>query len=182
MNYKRKYLSFCTIILVSVSLLNNFSIAEEDAMSDYNLDIHLKKTVENELGIFKNKLLEKRHINKKAVYPMLKKYLRDKPKIYGAAFAFGPDIRNKQQIKSSPYVFRDGKKFIEKDLLDSYDYTMQDWYAIPANLKKPVWSKPYFDDGGGEAWMITYSIPLYSDRNKTKFIGVVTSDVLIPTE
>ena len=122
MNYKRKYLSFYAIILVSVSLHNNVSIAEEEAMSDYNLDTSIKKTVENELGSFKNKLLEKRHINKKAVYPLLKKYLRDKPRIYGAAFAFGPDIKNKQQIKSSPYVYRDGKKLIEKDLLDSYDY------------------------------------------------------------
>jgi hypothetical protein len=39
-----------------------------------------------------------------------------------------------------------------------------------------VWSEPYYDAGGGEAWMVTYSVPVYSSRKNPRLIGVVTID------
>lgn len=43
-------------------------------------------------------------------------------------------------------------------------------------------SKPYYDAGGGEAWMIAYSIPLYFQGKQPQLIGVLTSDLIVPNE
>jgi len=41
-----------------------------------------------------------------------------------------------------------------------------------------VWSAPYFDAGGGETWMITYSVPFFRrDGAARALAGVVTADL-----
>ena len=41
-----------------------------------------------------------------------------------------------------------------------------------------LWTKPYFDTGGGEITMVTYSMPVVIKLNNTlKFIAVVTADI-----
>jgi hypothetical protein len=35
-----------------------------------------------------------------------------------------------------------------------YDYTTQDWFSVPIKNRKDRWSLPYFDDGGGNIWMV----------------------------
>lgn len=96
-------------------------------------------------------------------------YLRAHPKIYGIAFApakGGP----------CPYVYRWSGGFQTVDLaLPGYDYAHMDWYTRPKDLRRPVWSNPYYDKGGGNIWMETYSIPLYLENGR--FYGVVTSDL-----
>ena len=56
----------------------------------------------------------------------------------------------------------------------AYDYTADEWFATPAQRKQDHWSAPYFDEGGGDIWMVTYSVPFF--RNGA-FAGVVTLDV-----
>ena len=46
-----------------------------------------------------------------------------------------------------------------------YDYLREDdkewpWYVTPRKLGKPMWTEPYFDEGGGEVNMVTWSVPL----------------------
>jgi sigma-B regulation protein RsbU (phosphoserine phosphatase) len=50
-----------------------------------------------------------------------------------------------------------------------------DWYQIPKLLKKPCWSEPYFDEGGADVLMTTYSIPLYDAQGK--MFAVFTADI-----
>jgi len=53
-----------------------------------------------------------------------------------------------------------------------------DWYQIPKELEKAMWSEPYYDQGGGNIIMSTYSIPLYiTKEGHQKFIGILTVDV-----
>lgn len=60
----------------------------------------------------------------------------------------------------------------------TYDYFRSDWYLIPKELKRPVWSEPYFDKGGGGILMVTYSYPFFTPSNgKQVFRGVVTADI-----
>ncbi|HEX7237341.1 MAG TPA: SpoIIE family protein phosphatase, partial [Gammaproteobacteria bacterium] len=44
---------------------------------------------------------------------------------------------------------------------------------------QPVWSLPYFDAGGGETWMVTYSVPFFRRvaGNPRALAGVVTADL-----
>lgn len=107
--------------------------------------------------------------------PVLTKFLKENPLIYGATLAFAPSETDGQKHWAAPYVYRSGSEFKEVNLPESYDYTISEWYAVPVDQKKPVWSNPYYDDGGGGVVMVTYSIPLYDQQNN--LIGVLTSDV-----
>jgi hypothetical protein len=55
-----------------------------------------------------------------------------------------------------------------------YDYTTLDWYREPMSLRKDRWSLPYFDEGGGNIWMVTYAVPF---RRGKRLAGVVTLDL-----
>ena len=37
--------------------------------------------------------------------------------------------------------------------------------SIKINYEDGHWSKPYFDCGGGDIWMMTYTVPFYGWRN-----------------
>ena len=50
-----------------------------------------------------------------------------------------------------------------------------DWYQIPKLLNKPYWSEPYYDEGGGEMMMTTYSKPLYDSEGK--LYAIITADM-----
>ena len=59
-----------------------------------------------------------------------------------------------------------------------YDYFKMDWYRLPKLLNRPVWSEPYYDHGGGDTLMCTYSTPFYKMvGGKRIFAGVLTMDV-----
>lgn len=77
------------------------------------------------------------------------------------------------------YVSRgaDGQ-WLAKHLGDSsYNYTMMPWYADAVQSGKPIWSEPYFDKGGGNRLMVTYSYPLKNASNQV--IAVMTADVSV---
>lgn len=50
-----------------------------------------------------------------------------------------------------------------------------DWYQIPKLLRRSYWCEPYYDEGGGEHIMTTFSRPLFDKRDN--MYGVVTADV-----
>ena len=56
-----------------------------------------------------------------------------------------------------------------------YEYFSQPWYTEPAEKLTPVWSEPYYDEGGGNTLMCTYSVPFFNEDNS--FAGVVTADM-----
>ena len=99
--------------------------------------------------------------------------------VFGVAMAFEPFAFNPKFYYFSPYCFRDQDR-IQITYLGSeaYRYFYWDWYQIPKELQKAVWTEPYFDEGGGNIIMSTYSVPFYRREGATrKFTGVVTADV-----
>jgi class 3 adenylate cyclase/HAMP domain-containing protein len=99
--------------------------------------------------------------------------------VFGVAVAFEPYAFNPQRYYFSPYCFRQGHQIKFTYLgSESYRYFYWDWYQLPKELHHPVWSEPYFDKGGGNIIMSTYSVPFYWGQGPTrKFEGVVTADV-----
>ncbi len=99
--------------------------------------------------------------------------------IFGSAVAFEPNRFQPGRLYYSPYVSRDGDKVAFQYLGGkNYQYFYMDWYQIPKQLQRPIWSEPYFDEGGGNVLMTTYSCPFYRTRNgKRIFEGVVTVDI-----
>jgi len=105
---------------------------------------------------------------------LMEKKLKDNKNIFGMAIAFEPYYYRKNVKLFSPYVSRSGDKIQSSNLADSYNYLYQDWYLIPQLLGTSYWGEPYFDEGGGNILMATYSQPIY--RNDM-FIGISTADI-----
>ena len=106
------------------------------------------------------------------------------PNVYGSTIAVEVDKEaNKSDARAqpfAPYYFRRGDTVAYSDLaLDSYGYQELPWYRRAADAKQPVWSAPYFDAGGGEIWMVTYSVPFFRKLPNTQraLAGVITADL-----
>lgn len=108
----------------------------------------------------------------------LKRNLERYPSVYGTCIAFQPHSYDPAQNGYAPYCYRKPDGSIEFVQLASpdYNYFQWDWYREPRDLKKPIWTEPYFDDGGGDAVMITYAVPFMRDGIVW---GVSTADVSI---
>lgn len=94
--------------------------------------------------------------------------------VYGMAIAYGPFMHHKDKEHYSPYYYRLGNDIISLDLGERYNYFVSDWYLIPKRLKRPYWSEPYFDEGGGDEIMVTYSHPVIK-RGEVK--AIATADI-----
>lgn len=112
---------------------------------------------------------------------LLKSMLFNNEELFGGAIAFEPNSYNKDSFYYSRYVYRQRDSVIFTNLDDpEYDYFYKDWYLIPKTMLKPAWSEPYYDEGGGNSLMSTYSVPFYRyDGNQEVFNGIVTVDVSI---
>ena len=111
------------------------------------------------------------------MYDITERLLLDNDFIYGCAVAFEPDYFPSEGHYFSPYSYRQENGEIKSMQLgsDTYDYHYMDWYQIPKLLNKPYWSEPYYDDGGGEKMMTTYSKPLYDSEGK--LYAIITADL-----
>ncbi len=96
---------------------------------------------------------------------ILRRSVENNPEIFGAALAFEPFYTDPSRKYYSPYFYKNGDSLIFKYLGDAqYDYFSMDWYQIPRELGRALWSEPYYDEGAGNALMTTYSVPLYRDN------------------
>ena len=112
------------------------------------------------------------------LYRITQRMLEDNPSIVGSAIAFKPDYFPEKGVWFSPYSYRESGAICSKQLGSAdYDYHTMEWYQITASLKHEYWSDPYFDKGGGEMLMTTYSYPLTDEAGN--LIAVVTADILL---
>ncbi len=119
---------------------------------------------------------------KVTLYMFLESTLRSHDEIFGAAIAMDPDDLPANPQYRAPYVFWENGDLVAKDLGEGdYHYEIWEWFTIPMQLDSAVWSEPYFDTGGGNALMVTHSVPLYPEGTTRDLRGVVTSDVLLET-
>lgn len=124
-------------------------------------------------------IIESSDHSKEELINLLYQMVKNNPEIYGAAMAFEPYYYDSLQKYYSPYFYRDSSEVIFKYIGDEkYNYFMMDWYQIPKELNRAMWSEPYYDEGAGNAIMSTYSVPMYKNQNgQRKFIGILTSDI-----
>ena len=111
-----------------------------------------------------------------SMYKLTRMMLVNNPFISGSAVAFEPNYFKEKGLYFSPYSYRVGDSIYNKQLgHEENDYHYDDWYQIPKILGKPYWSEPYFDDGGAEIMMTTYSFPLFDAEGK--LFAIFTADV-----
>jgi hypothetical protein len=101
------------------------------------------------------------------------------PRVFGMGVAFEPFAFDPSRRDYAFDLYRvDGQTRMKHILPPDYTphYREWDWYTNAKTAGKGVWSEPYFDAGGGEVPMLTYSTPIV---RKGKFVGVVTLDLSI---
>lgn len=132
------------------------------------------------------RVVEKLESNQRLTVAGLKKLLREhltiNDEVFGAAAAFDPKFSPVHNRLCAPYLSRSlNGAIVHTDLAaPSYNYPAQHWYTMPKQLHAPVWSEPYFDDGGGNVVMTTYSVPFYRMKNGVRrFAGIATSDISV---
>jgi sigma-B regulation protein RsbU (phosphoserine phosphatase) len=101
------------------------------------------------------------------------------PDVYGSTIAVEVPSDSASAEPFAPYYFRRAGTVHFSDLAkDSYAYSEQPWYRRAVSSGAPVWSPPYYDAGGGEAWMVTYSVPFFRKVDGERALaGVVTADL-----
>ena len=123
--------------------------------------------------------LEEASYDKNEIISLLHSVVQNNPEIYGATIAFEPYAFDKEVLYFAPYFYK-GKDKVELTYIgsDTYRYHYWDWYQIPKELGHAVWSEPYYDEGGGNIIMSTYSVPFYKEIDgKRKFMGIITADI-----
>ena len=97
------------------------------------------------------------------------------PDVYGSCIAFRPYGLEETVSAYAPYFYRgeDGPSF-EQLGKPEYNYFQWDWFRLPRDAGRAMWTEPYFDDGGGNAVMITHSVPF---RRDGLFWGIATIDI-----
>jgi len=124
-------------------------------------------------------MIQSGNLEKDSLYSFLKSIVKNNPSVYASAIAFEPYFYDKNLKYYSPYAYRQGKDVKTLQLgSDNYNYFIMDWYQIPKFLNKPYWSEPYYDTGGANALISTYSVPFYLNvKGESIFGGIITVDI-----
>jgi GAF domain-containing protein/HAMP domain-containing protein len=97
--------------------------------------------------------------------------------IFGSTLAYEPYQFQPNLYYWSPYYSRVSATELQFTQLGNptYNYYKWDWYTLPKARRVPVLSPPYFDFGGGNIWMVTWSAPFFNEAGNFK--GVATADI-----
>lgn len=97
-----------------------------------------------------------------SLYKVIRAVVENNDLIVGSAIAFEPFYFKENGEYFMLQTYRDGERIVSVRLGGkSYDYPCMDWYLLPKLLKTSYWSEPYYDGGGSNMIMSTFSLPLY---------------------
>jgi sigma-B regulation protein RsbU (phosphoserine phosphatase) len=177
---------FGIILLYSYYSSRNF-LLEESESNARHLTQYVARRIEQEFRSVAKAteslagFLETAKCDEETLLALLRRTVLRNKEIYGSCVAFQPYAFDKNTRAFAPYYFR-GKEGLKFEQLgsDAYDYFTKDWYHIPVVLKEPMWIEPYFDEGGGDIMMTTFSFPFYerdASGKKGELRGLVCADV-----
>ena len=124
-------------------------------------------------------ILSETHPSPEEAGRLLRDVVARRDDIYGATIALEPTEEHPAGF--APYFFHARGEVRYADLAaPEYRFTTKDWYTEPRVLRHAVWSEPYYDEGGGDVLMTTYSVPLLrTGSDGGDFMGVVTADITL---
>ena len=175
---------FLLVFLVSYSFTRHSlrKTARENAIDTGQKTIHAIEQVLRPVEIIPRNLawmLGQEKFTPEQLPEILENILRHNENIYGTIIAYEPSFFQEHGRYYAPYAYFRGDSICSTILGDEdYEYFYMDWYQIPKMIGKPYWSEPYYDEGGGNILMSTYSVPFYTHRGELQeFAGVVTVDI-----
>ncbi len=111
------------------------------------------------------------------MYRITNELVKNNEFIVGSAVAFKSKYYPDRGHFFAPYSYLNERgEFASKQLgTETNDYFTQEWYDKPLKSGSPVWSEPYFDEGGGAILMSTYSVPIKDKQGQ--IYAILTADL-----
>jgi len=111
------------------------------------------------------------------MYRITRELVENNPYIVGSTVAFAPYYYKDRGLYFAPYTCREADGSLKCFQLgtDSNRYHEQCWYTDCVKAGKPIWSEPYYDEGGAKLMMSTYSVPIQD--SSTNICAVFTADL-----
>jgi len=112
------------------------------------------------------------------MYKITENFVKSNEIIVGSTVAFVPNYFKSKGEYFAPYTFLDNFDGKYKSIQmgnDEYHYFDMEWFSEPYRLDKSRWSEPYFDEGGGDQLMTTYSVPVHDSLGNV--VAILTADV-----
>ena len=119
---------------------------------------------------------------------LLRRTVTGNEEIFGSGIGYQPAVYGHH----APYVYQpsgkygspeatsgdqDGKVVVTDLGRGGRAYEVADWFQLPVQMRRAVWTEPYYDDGGGHIVMATYATPVHLRHDPVRVSAVVTGDV-----
>ncbi len=125
-------------------------------------------------------VIEQRDHTEDQLRDLLREAVDEREDLFGAALALDPRFAENPARGFAPYYYYNDGVMQFADLAKAYDYVQSIWFREPLSRTSPTWSEPYFDDGGGNAFMATYSVPIFRTIDgERQVFGIVTADITL---
>jgi phosphoserine phosphatase RsbU/P len=106
---------------------------------------------------------------------LLRRFVEGDPDVFGGAIAWGPGPRAEHRALYYHRGTDDSGRLEPADLAsEAYRYWEREWFREALASGRPLWTEPYRDTGGGEAWMVTFAVPFGAAGAPA---GVATADL-----
>ncbi|MBQ0086060.1 MAG: SpoIIE family protein phosphatase [Bacteroidales bacterium] len=170
-------------VLLAADIASHIVVANEATKAAENLRDATIVKIENilqkvETSVASSAWLIRENLdNEEYLYHITQKIVEENPNIIGSAIAFD-SYYFEDKLFFSPYSFMDTNSGeVQSKQLGTlqYNYFFMDWFQIPYLMGEPCWGEPYFDDGGADCLMSTYSYPLKDAEGKV--FAVITADI-----
>jgi len=89
----------------------------------------------------------------------MKRLLESHPDISALTIGFSREGADPRYGNYCPDASREGGSVRLRDLAGEVDWTVQEWYQLPLQMGRALWTEPFFGEGGG--LMVSYAIPVY---------------------
>jgi len=150
---------------------------------------HISEATVNKIEITLNKVelipktlayhLEHSTVSEQEILKLLSNITASSDEINGITIAFEPNYFPGVKGEFAPYVYKNKGK-LKTVFLKSPEnnYQIKDWYLIPKELEKAMWSEPYYNVDDDSRILATYSVPFYmQESGESVCAGVVSAEI-----
>jgi sigma-B regulation protein RsbU (phosphoserine phosphatase) len=161
-------------------LLREMEAQAEKTVAEAVRDLEVRLTSLEESTELLAEVILQRPFSETQLQELLREAVDEREDLFGAALALNPRWSSNVEIGFAPYYYYQDGEMVFSDLASSYDYQQSSWFGAAASQGKPVWSEPYFDEGGSNVFMSTYAVPMFREFDGQQVLfGVVTADITL---
>lgn len=147
----------------------------QSSIKDIEKDIFKIQSVVENAALWANSSMD----DDNALYKITADIVKVNPNIVGSSIALCEGLHNGDKW-FAPYSYSDSKTGEIHSIQlgnENYNYFNMQWFAAVFADHKTHWSDPYYDEGGGEMMMVTYSAPILDTAGNV--LGVITADLSV---